>query len=97
MEKQQKKVSVCAGTVYEKEYEVTLTPIFTTQGNKSFKGIQVDMNLPDGSHFARERFASNVNPGVIQNWIIKMNMAEYQVQNTLEAFAEWDGVLNEYW
>ncbi|WP_239256649.1 hypothetical protein [Listeria ilorinensis] len=74
-----------------------LTPIFHSAGGKTFKGIQADMNRMDGTHFARDRFASNVDPGIIQAWLIRMHKAKQHVANTMAAFEEWDGMLNEYW
>ncbi|EAC8477255.1 hypothetical protein JH67_02855 [Listeria monocytogenes] len=84
-------------TIEEVKYRVTLTPILNSLSGKTFKGVQADMNLIDGTHFARDRFASNVDPGIIQAWLIRMHHAEQRVANTLEAFEEWDGVMNEYW
>ncbi|HAB8730257.1 TPA_asm: hypothetical protein GYS69_13195 [Listeria monocytogenes] len=77
-------------------YIVILTPINDKSGKKTFKGIMVDMSL-DGEHFARDRFASNVDTGVIQNWMLNMHKASQKVERVLEAFEEWDGELNEYW
>ncbi|HAC0715709.1 hypothetical protein [Listeria seeligeri] len=82
--------------IEETTYKVILTVIDDKSGKKTFKGIMVDMMLGN-THFARERFASNINPGVIRNWMLNMHKASQNIERTLEAFECWDGELNEYW
>lgn len=84
-------------TIENQAYVVTITPISNGEGFKTFKGVQVDMNFPDGTHFARDRFASHIDPKIIQSWLLKMHYAEATIQKTLTAFEEWDGDLNFYW
>ncbi|HAB7745300.1 hypothetical protein [Listeria monocytogenes] len=81
-------------SIENKEYVVTLTPIETNHSGRSFKGIQVDMNLPNGEHFARDRFPVTMAPDAIQNWLRNMHYADQTIHNVLEEFEQWDGDLN---
>ncbi|EJM7954265.1 TPA: hypothetical protein RUJ59_001397 [Listeria monocytogenes] len=83
-------------TIEDTTYRVIVTPIDDKSGKKTFKGLMVDMMRED-EHFARDRFASNINPGVIRNWMLNMHKASRNVECTLEAFSDWDGELSEYW
>ncbi|MBC6312011.1 hypothetical protein [Listeria immobilis] len=81
----------------EKSYIVRITPVDDSSGRKTFKGIKVNMLHENWEHFAQDTFASTVSPGIIQTWIANMHNASKKVQNTMTAFSEWDGELNEYW
>ncbi|MBK2004157.1 hypothetical protein JI641_14330 [Listeria ivanovii subsp. londoniensis] len=83
-------------TIEDTTYRVIITPLDDKSGKKTFKGLMVDMMRED-EHFARDRFASNVNAGVIRNWMLNMHKASQNVERTLEAFRDWDGELNAYW
>ncbi|EAC4247955.1 TPA: hypothetical protein H9347_002831 [Listeria monocytogenes] len=83
-------------TIEDTTYRVIITPLDDKSGKKTFKGLMVDMMRED-EHFARDRFASNVNAEVIRNWMLNMHRASQNIERTLEAFRDWDGELNAYW
>ncbi|MCM64912.1 hypothetical protein CKA04_15625 [Listeria monocytogenes] len=81
----------------EKKYIVRITPINDSTGRKTFKGVKINMLHENGEHFAQESFASTINSGIIESWIVNMHNASEKIHRTMEAFDKWDGVLNEYW